>query len=1439
MRIKNSIVFPIIVLLLFQVLPFHFTGGSDNYFLPGSAPGPAIVKEQSSLIDLPGYNDSDGNRIDDHIDHLIRLVPRSRFDIFVNYNQKISVEHISQLNPLGLAPTFVSKYIDTLLIEDARLADINAVLALEDVVCVENAPMVHPMLDISAASIKAKSSDIYSHTVWQDLGVTGAGVNVALIDSGVDDSIHTGLRGKFVWGVDTSSQLGYVERNPDDGVGHGTHCAGIIMGTGSDTDDIGVAPNASLVDCKVGDVATLGAATPANFMEGLEWVRENADRYNISVLSISMGTETTTDGSDAFARMANQVVEAGVTVVVAIGNDPNSNNANIVSSPGSADKVITVGALNERDTVERADDTIAGYSQKGPRPSDGDNDELDELKPDLVAPGTGISSCMHNTIGNYITFSGTSMSTPAVAGVAALMKEAYPSIRPRDIKETLRHSSEKKGSSSFPELDEKYNTLYGWGMMDAYGAVRRARDLTTPVLNMPSYVDSGSRFNVGVRMDLARTSSMEDRDTILWTISFPDYFIPPDEVDISTSPDAEGEVSWEAPYLESGNWNIDVRIDITGGNGDLVEVAPDIGFNATAPHVAEEQGFDFILNTSVNGIRSPEGTHVLTVGGSADNKPDLSIDSNDISFSKNPAIAGDEVTIYANVTNAGLSDVFSAKVDFYDGNPASGILIGSDEIDVHAASITQARTLWEATSGPVHNIFVVVDPDDEIDEISEMNNTASRPLRVSGGVNLAPNAELRVTPSLADINEDLHFDGSASTDTPPGQVTEWNFFFGDGNDSGWLPVAYAYYRYSVAGNYTATLTVRDNGGKESINDAHVDITIKELTGGNMGFYILNDGNLTLSKPGGSEVKAIPCPNGYTPYPFPGSPVGRVEYRDIGSFTMDYSLETRTLAERITLSFWIRNRDEGSGFDTQFRATISMKEEILLEMESGEKYVEPGSPPVGFDLYADIADLELKYLSRVELLLEVKVNGEALELVYGEQRYPTGFEMQYFPAENEKPIIVDAPDVEASAYEEVLLSVIAEDTDGDIMEYRWDLDGDLEWDRETAENQTTVIYNIPDEYRLNVQVVDDDGASETGSFTADIYEWGANRPPVISIDYPLNGTTLTEPTVFYGTAGDDTGIKEVLARVDDLPWERAYWNNTWDYEVILYSLELGGHVFSVKAVDLDGDESEIASIVFFVDIPRTPPMIDFVEVLPERVNNSGEGKVEIKVMVEDGDGLEDIEVVELDLRFLGLGTKGCVEALPGVYELTVTVPMGAPTGEHSISVEVRDRSGLRDTANITLEIVERNHPPELEDSSSTRMFMIGKTDTLWISVMVTDANGRDDISEVYVDLTALGIFERRFLNDDGKRGDDVEDDGIYTLEYEPPPDIGAGKKYFNITAVDKDGLSSSINITVTFKETEKDGSGESKDYGYYKIAAPVVLLLLLGIIYILTRRYKSH
>jgi len=339
-----------------------------------------------------------------------------------------------------------------------------------------------PMLDVSSPALKARPNDLY-RAVWDELGITGRNVNIAILDTGVDDE-HESLQGKFVAGVDFNNDFGPRDGsdNPDDRNGHGTHCAGIAMGTGGAEGTYkGVAPGANLIDVKIGNEFTGGSASAGRMHDAIEWCIEHRDddwgdddptNDGIHVISLSYGTWQGSDGSDDTSLLVNEAVKNGLVVCASVGNDGEEGR---IDSPAAADLCIAVGAIDDQDTIDRSDDVVADYSNRGPRDDDGDGDHIDELKPDVTTPGSNIMSAQWTYAGQegqgYWSASGTSMACPQAAGIAALMIEADPGMAASEIRNIMKLTAEGRGEPYDISLSEKYNTSYGWGIADAYAAV--------------------------------------------------------------------------------------------------------------------------------------------------------------------------------------------------------------------------------------------------------------------------------------------------------------------------------------------------------------------------------------------------------------------------------------------------------------------------------------------------------------------------------------------------------------------------------------------------------------------------------------------------------------------------------------------------------------------------------------------------------------------------------------------------------------------------------------------------------------------------------------------------------------------------------------------------------------------------------------------------------
>ena len=465
--------------------------------------------------------DQDRNKIHDSLQesHFIT-------GIGISYGADVNQGHLAQLEQMGLNVVDVIESVDAVLLGMLNTSIVGELAALDDVVMVERYGEIHLYGDIQTPAVKARNSTLYPGA-W-DLGVSGDGVVIAMVDTGVDNE-HPGLSEKFVAGYDAVCFVhtdptcvlagGRVEDgsyDPDDGNQHGTACMGMAAATGinangEQTDFYGAAPDAALVDVRIGTDA--GAGPFENYllsqefyesaMNGLQWIIDHKDdawagaeesEYGIDIISLSWGITSHeaggSDGSDMHSRILDEAMIAGVVVSVAAGNDGPDNDG--LSGMGSSDLSVTVGATDDINTIDREDDTIAGYSSRGPRRDNADGNPLNELKPEVTAPGTNIiqaEACVTSgTCNNFLggdasdngytgRGSGTSYATPAVSGVMAMMIEANPDISPAEIKEILKLTAERRGGPSAPDVDPFWNRDFGFGMVDAYAAVSMAFDL--------------------------------------------------------------------------------------------------------------------------------------------------------------------------------------------------------------------------------------------------------------------------------------------------------------------------------------------------------------------------------------------------------------------------------------------------------------------------------------------------------------------------------------------------------------------------------------------------------------------------------------------------------------------------------------------------------------------------------------------------------------------------------------------------------------------------------------------------------------------------------------------------------------------------------------------------------------------------------------------------
>lgn len=469
----------------------HAAGSSAATYFP--PPSPLAPWWQRSVLD------ADRSHVHDALERL----PPSAFPtvVIVDFASTPTDADAARLAQAGLAVGLVLPALLAVTALAHSLAEARAAAALDGVVMVEAGGRPYADLDIANPAIKARDSKEYSpQTAW-DLGFSGQGVVVAVMDTGVDNQ-HPSLVGKWIGGADISKPDSRLtprdgSYDADDTQGHGTSVSCMALGTGApDGTYAGIAPAASLVDLRIG--TKLGAAPgegPLNVydatLQGINWAIQFKDHAwpsgpkGIDILSLSWGNNVggSSDGSDMYSRGIDRLVQAGIIAVIAAGNAGPNNDG--FDGLGASSYAITIGATDDMNTIDRTDDDIASYSSRGPRKDNNDGYPYDELKPEVSAPGTNINSCNFDQFGDGSgngygpRGSGTSYATPMVSGTVALILEANPDLRTnwRLVKEILTHTAERRGNATLPDLDPFWNKDFGYGMVDAYRAVKMAKEL--------------------------------------------------------------------------------------------------------------------------------------------------------------------------------------------------------------------------------------------------------------------------------------------------------------------------------------------------------------------------------------------------------------------------------------------------------------------------------------------------------------------------------------------------------------------------------------------------------------------------------------------------------------------------------------------------------------------------------------------------------------------------------------------------------------------------------------------------------------------------------------------------------------------------------------------------------------------------------------------------
>ncbi|MFN2615483.1 MAG: S8 family serine peptidase [Actinomycetota bacterium] len=328
---------------------------------------------------------------------------------------------------------------------------------------------VEPDLIVHATASNARSSFGVTKAVT-DFGVTGdrdgaartwtrTDVVACVVDTGIDTT-HVDLDGGQViaWRDFVNART-----TPYDDNGHGTHVSSILAGQGDGSASYkGVAPGTALIGAKVLDSSGSGASS--RIISGVQFCVDQ----HVRVINLSLGSSVSSDGTDALSAAVNSAASAGTVPVVAAGNSGPAERT--IGTPAAAASALTVCSM--------ADTGVNGFfvstfSSRGPT-ADG------RVKPDICGPGESIRAAKANSGNGYVTLSGTSMATPFVAGVVALMLDANPAMTPSSVKSAVMQTAQDWRTAGA-------DSDTGAGRLQAYEAIKKAGSYTGTGPSVPGH----------------------------------------------------------------------------------------------------------------------------------------------------------------------------------------------------------------------------------------------------------------------------------------------------------------------------------------------------------------------------------------------------------------------------------------------------------------------------------------------------------------------------------------------------------------------------------------------------------------------------------------------------------------------------------------------------------------------------------------------------------------------------------------------------------------------------------------------------------------------------------------------------------------------------------------------------------------------------------------